>query len=1262
MKFLRKKVSLLMVMMMLATVIQPISVYASDIDCMSTENPEQTAEKNNTESSVPADNTQVETTGVTENEAPIQNQNAISSAETSSTDAVNVENPDSLSNESTEPKQPEEPKKYTVKFVTDSNGKITIQSPTDVELQHITENEIDIVVEESTEIQFTVDANESYELDKLEVKGTDNKVIEPELSEKTYKLVVTSDLNVNAAFKEIQMADSSKELNDDGKKNTSELKQKNEDEITAQEKDIENSNTEDNEKLEVENANKMEKDGIEDAVLLVPSADLEKNAIMPISDNSGLVYNGKVTYKGTAVGVFTLDGDFAFCMEHMKPTPATGTQFAEQVYSDVNIRKVLYYGWGGAGQWGGFSSYEQGVVCTSLALSYYYSGPDSIGGNPFSGDNWMAPLGDFLRYIQSAPDAPSVGNFTLSPNYQKSYYDSSLNLQRTDNFTLNADSSNFISFTLPKGVELHNVSNMSVSSGNVTVHGGESFFLTAPLTLNETWSSGELLSAVGNFQAVIGITDGSVQNIGKGFFATDPTKKINFSVKWEAIGKISVGKRDSESIKPQPQGAATLKGAIYTLYTDAECTQVAKDITGNDVVLTTDENGVTPDSNWIVFGKYYLKETVAPEGYLLNPEIIECNLPVNEDGLDPLHLTVYTTDDIIRGDIQLTKFTGDTEDDMKKPVDGVTFTLTSKTTGEVFEITTQDGIASTKQLGLNDRGNLVYDTYIIHEKNTPTGLKPIDDFEVTISEEGRTLYFILEDKEIKSPITVEKLDETTGKRITAANTTFKITDADGKDITFTDYSPSKHSFIEFTTDENGQYTLPNLLNFGKYYLVEINAPNGYTVNDKPIPFEIDKYNTWENPITVTAKNVPVMGNIVINKTDKETGEAVAGAVFEVKAAEDIITADGTIRAKKGEIVDTVQSDASGVAKSKDLYLGKYSVSEKTPPTGYALNKESYNVELKYQDQHTPIVTTSVHVKNTPTTIIIHKVAKDDKEKLDGVKFKLWNKAMIDDETKDNIGLSQDYVTDKNGEIKIQYLAPGTYCFQETESITGFGLNDEIQEFTVDENGQIDGADTKEITVENDRTIIVKTTALDDKTKSHQGIGTKDYTFTDTVEYSGAKIGKEYELKASLMNAKTGEPILDGTTGEQIVGKAKFTAESKNGTEKVTFKFDASKLKGTTTVCFENLYEDGVKIYAHENLDDKDQTIDFPNVTKGKIITSIPNNFRNGNNGKTVKTGDNFNLYTLLAVAAVSLCVAITVVYKKRKMVRVNANEDNEQKE
>ena len=128
----------------------------------------------------------------------------------------------------------------------------------------------------------------------------------------------------------------------------------------------------------------------------------------------------------------------------------------------------------------------------------------------------------------------------------------------------------------------------------------------------------------------------------------------------------------------------------------------------------------------------------------------------------------------------------------------------------------------------------------------------------------------------------------------------------------------------------------------------------------------------------------------------------------------------------------------------------------------------------------------------------------------------------------------------------------------------------------------------------------KTTATDSETKNHTSYADKDVTIVDRVEYEGLLPEKEYKVEGKLMNKETGKPIL--VDGKEVTATAKFTtpkAEDEgfrvSGSVDVTFKFDGRALAGTTTVVFEDVYYNEVKVFTHADLEDEAQTIEFPSV-------------------------------------------------------------------
>ena len=226
-------------------------------------------------------------------------------------------------------------------------------------------------------------------------------------------------------------------------------------------------------------------------------------------------------------------------------------------------------------------------------------------------------------------------------------------------------------------------------------------------------------------------------------------------------------------------------------------------------------------------GTVTIRETKAPDGYLTEDEVVVRKiLPEGTVEVVCTYEPVEVAEQVIRGDIELIKFREDTdpETEHKTPLEGIEFSLTAKSTGEVFKIVTDEkGYATTKQSGENARGNLVYDTYTVHEINPPQGMKPVQDFEVTISEEGQTFYYLLEDKQIVSPVRLVKKDAVTGKTIRVKGAKFELLDDEKKVITMKSYYPEETEHTYFETGEDGMFLLPEKLKPGTYYFREIGS-------------------------------------------------------------------------------------------------------------------------------------------------------------------------------------------------------------------------------------------------------------------------------------------------------------------------------------------------------------------------------------------------------------------------------------------------------
>lgn len=902
---------------------------------------------------------------------------------------------------------------------------------------------------------------------------------------------------------------------------------------------------------------------------------------------------------------------------------------------------------------------------------------------------------------------------------------------------------------------------------------------------------------------------------------------------------ILLGKVDKDTTQNMPQGSASLEGAEFTIKYYAVQSDKDPAETGKKPVRTwimkTDENGkcrldekykVSGDEFWknpfgvatLPLGTITIQETKAPKGYLLNEEIFvrQITSKGTAESVETYNMPTIE-EEVIRGDIQLVKYgetndePGDSGADIKKPLKDIKFHLTSKTTGDVYTIITDEqGVATTKQLGTSDRGNLPFDTYTVSEKSPYPEYDIIAPFEVTVDEEGKTYTYILRNDTVDAPLSVQKVDKETGKVIPIAGAQFQILDENKKPITMKVSYPTPMEIDTFETDANGSFTLPEKLEYGSYYLHETKAPEGYLLGIEDIPFVVDQEFDWENPLSITYPDAPAKGKIRVTKTDKETdkpipsgaeftvtaaedittpdgtirtekgtvvatlttdekgkaetealylgkyvvketkapngyllnpkefavtleyedqeteivygnvtvpdelakgkirvkktdaetgnglsgaefeirakediitpdgtvkvkagtvvdtiktsdkgtaetkelylgkyevqetkapegyllntqkypveliyadqeteivygdvtvpdelakgqieilkkdeetGNLLSGAEFTVTAAEDITTPDGTLRAEKGTVVDTIVTDTTGIAKSKELYLGKYIVKETKQPIGFIRPNQTWDVELKYADQKTELVKENLTIKNQPTEIIIDKKETGTDKPLEGVKFVIWNKDK-EDPIDPGMQHKEIYTTDANGKIRLLYLEPGNYAVAEVESIPGYAWDDKIiYEFTITEDGRVDGEVSHTIPVGNDRTEITETNAINVSTGTQDAYAV-DLTVIDTVSMVNLMPNREYKLQLILADAKTGEPlkVKDQPSGDLLTTEKTFTADTSKMDVDMQIEFDASPFAGRTIVVYEYLYQDGVEISKHEDPNDKKQQL------------------------------------------------------------------------
>lgn len=453
--------------------------------------------------------------------------------------------------------------------------------------------------------------------------------------------------------------------------------------------------------------------------------------------------------------------------------------------------------------------------------------------------------------------------------------------------------------------------------------------------------------------------------------------------------RVTVTKQDYE--KGHAQGDAKLSGAVYGLFK------------GNDLVAqyTTDSNGSFTTDYYVCGTDWTIKEISPSEGYLLNDTVYRV-------GADPRDYNIeYNTapdmtvmEQVIKGKISIIKHTDDGETQIETPEKGAEFQVYLKSAGSFVNadkderdtiVCDEDGFASTKLLP--------YGVYTVHQTKGWDGREKITDFDVFINTDGKTYKFLINNKNFESYLKVVKLDKETGKRIPYEGAAFEIYDSNNHRVTMQYTYPQVTSIHTFYTNKEGYLITPEKLPYGDYTLKEVQAPYGYVLDDTPIPFVISQENastdTGVTVVKVKAKNMVQKGVINITKTGEifssvEENNGVytpkysvgnlKDAVFEVYAAEDITTLDGTVRYEQGTLVDTITTDDDGVAKSKELYLGKYTVIEKTAPNGYVHNAAKYDAELTYAGQNVSVTSTELSVYNERQKVAVSLKKEMDEDK------------------------------------------------------------------------------------------------------------------------------------------------------------------------------------------------------------------------------------------------------------------------------------------
>lgn len=389
----------------------------------------------------------------------------------------------------------------------------------------------------------------------------------------------------------------------------------------------------------------------------------------------------------------------------------------------------------------------------------------------------------------------------------------------------------------------------------------------------------------------------------------------------------------------------------------------------------------------------------------------------------------------------------------------------------------QIGTITTNSRGYGSMDGLDPGTYYVQEISAPSGYN-LDPTVHTVNVSlASTATLSLTNSSIKGYIAIKKTnaDPTKGS--------YPLTGA-----VFTIYSGSTPvDTVTIAADGTGK---SKALPLGTYTVREITAPQGFVAAaDQTVNITAANAVNGVVNVSITVPNMPQMGKVRVQKTNADDSlgsHSLAGAVFEV-------------RDSAGTLVDTITTDNTGKAESKELVLGTYSVNEITAPNGFVLNSTPKNVTISYGSQTAAVIYGDVNIPNKPQAgqITVQKTNADSDMgdyALSGAVFEIYSGDTVVDTL----------TTDTDGKAVSKLLPLGAYIIKEKAAPEGFVLNTAAYDVELDYAGQTIEVVYESVTVPNkSQTGTITITKRDAETGAEpQGEATLDGAVFEILDTEG----------------------------------------------------------------------------------------------------------------------------------------------------------------